>query len=90
MKIRPIGERVLVKLEKAEEKTVAGIILPTIMTENNGNIAKVEAIGSGDKIAGIINIGDRVVYAKDSGMEIEEGEEKYLILDIEDVLAIVE
>lgn len=89
MKIRPIGERVLVKLVKMEEKTASGIILPGAGDKDKPNYGEVVALGKGDKIEGI-NVGDKIVYAKFAGTEIKDGDEKYLVLNIEDVLAVVE
>lgn len=89
MKIRPIGERVLVKPVKIEEKTASGIILPGAGDKERPNIAEVIAVGKGEKLDNI-KVGERVVYSKFSGTEIKDGEEKYLILNIEDVLAVIE
>ncbi|WP_291258781.1 co-chaperone GroES [Fusobacterium sp.] len=89
MKIKPIGERILVKLVKLEEKTVSGIILPGSNDKEKSNIGEVIAVGKGEKVSEII-VGDKVVYSKFSGTEIKDGEDRYLILNIEDVLAIVE
>ena len=73
MKIRPIGERVLVKPVKVEEKTASGIILPGAGDKERPNMAEVIAIGKGEKLE-----------------DIKDGDEKYLVLNIEDILAIVE
>lgn len=89
MKIKPIGERVLVKLVKVEEKTASGIILPGAGDKEKPNIAEVIAVGTGEKLSEI-KVGERVVYSKFSGTEIKDGEDKYLILNIEDVLAVIE
>ena len=89
MKIRPIGERVLVKPVKVEEKTASGIILPGAGEKERPNIAEVIAVGKGEKLEDI-KIGERVVYSKFSGTEIKDGEEKYIVLNIEDVLAVIE
>ena len=89
MKIRPIGERVLVKPIKVEEKTASGIILPGAGEKERPNMAEVIAVGKGEKLAEI-KVGEKVVYAKFSGTEIKDGDEKYLVLNIEDILAIVE
>lgn len=89
MKIRPIGERVLVKPVKVEEKTASGIILPGAGEKERPNIAEVIAVGKGEKLKDI-KVGERVVYSKFSGTEIKDGEEKYIVLNIEDVLAVIE
>ena len=89
MKIRPIGERVLVKPVKVEEKTASGIFLPGAGDKERPNMAEVIAIGKGEKLEDI-KVGEKVVYSKFSGTEIKDGDEKYLVLNIEDILAIVE
>ena len=89
MKIRPIGERVLVKPVKVEEKTASGIILPGAGEKERPNIAEVIAVGKGEKLEDI-KVGERIVYSKFSGTEIKDGEEKYIVLNIEDVLAVIE
>ena len=89
MKIRPIGERVLVKPVKVEEKTASGIILPGAGEKERPNIAEVIAVGKDEKLEDI-KVGERVVYSKFSGTEIKDGEEKYIVLNIEDVLAVIE
>ena len=89
MKIRPIGERVLIKLVKMEEKTASGIILPGAGDKDKPNYGEVIALGKGEKLDGI-NVGDKIVYTKFAGTEIKDEEEKYLVLNIEDVLAVVE
>lgn len=89
MVIRPIGERVLVKPVKVEEKTASGIILPGAGDKERPNVAEVVAVGKGKKLEDI-KVGEKVVYSKFSGTEIKDGEEKYLVLNIEDVLAVIE
>lgn len=89
MNIRPIGERVLIKLVKVEEKTASGIILPGTGDKEKPNLGEVVAVGKGEKLSDI-KVGEKVAYAKFSGTEIKDGEEKYLILNIEDVLAVIE
>ncbi|WP_410207854.1 co-chaperone GroES [Fusobacterium sp.] len=89
MNIKPIGKRVLVKLIKEEEKTASGIILPGAGDKEKPNLGEVIAVGTGEDMPKI-EIGEKVIYAKYSGTEIKDGDEKYLILNIEDVLAVIE
>lgn len=88
MTIKPIGERVLVKPVKKSEKTASGIILSGTSEKDNPNLGEVIALGKGEKLADI-KVGDTVVYAKFAGTEIESIE-KYIILNAEDVLAVME
>lgn len=89
MNIKPISKRVLVKLIKEEEKTASGIILPGAGDKEKPNLGEVIAVGTGEDMPKI-EIGEKVIYAKYSGTEIKDGDEKYLILNIEDVLAVIE
>jgi chaperonin GroES len=85
MNIKPIGKRLLVKPVKMEEKTSSGIILPGSENKVVPNMGEVVSIGSIDEV----KLGDRIVYQKFAGTEITDSGENYLILEIEDVLAIV-
>ena len=89
-KIQPLADRVLIKPEAAEEKTVGGIIIPDSAKEKplRGEIL---AVGEGTKDeAMVLKVGDRVLYGKYAGTELEIDGEKYLIMRQSDVLAKVE
>ena len=95
MKIRPLGDRIIVKVEEPKEKKVGGIIIPDTVKEKPQEGAVV-AVGKGkvDKDGKVIEmdvkVGDKVLYGKYSGNEIttKDGEE-ILIMREEDILAIV-
>ncbi len=87
MKIRPIGERALVKPVEPEEKTASGIVLPET-AKDKPQTARIIAIG--DLEDGKVNEGDLVVFAKYSGTGITLDGEDYLILDADNLLGIVE
>ena len=71
MNIKPIGERVLLKLIKKEEKTKSGILLSSKSSNTDTqNQAEVIALGKGEKLEGI-KVGDKVIFNKFSGNEIE-------------------
>ena len=90
MNIKPIGERVLLKPIKKEEKTKSGILLSSKSTNTDTqNQAEVIALGKGEKLEGI-KVGDKVVFNKFSGNEIEDGDIKYLIVNADDILAVIE
>lgn len=90
MNIKPIGERVLLKTIKAEEKTAGGIIISLNSSKENENRGEVIALGQGDKLKEI-KIGDKLIYTKFGGTEITgDNDEKYVIVNAEDILAIVE
>lgn len=89
MNIRPIGERVLIKPIKKEEKTKSGILLSSKSSNTDTqNQAEVIALGKGEKLEGI-KVGDKVIFNKFSGNEIENEDIKYLIVNADDILAII-
>lgn len=90
MKLRPIEDHVVVKISTAaQEKTVGGIIIPDTAKEKP-QMAEVIAVGTDEDLQKIVKIGDKVLYGKYAGTEIELEGEKLLILSKSDILAIVE
>ena len=90
MNIKPIGERVLLKPIKKEEKTKSGILLSSKSSNTDTqNQAEVIALGKGEKLEGI-KVGDKVIFNKFSGNEIENEDIKYLIVNADDILAVIE
>ena len=89
MNIKPLAARVLVKPAAAEEKTVAGIIIPDTAKEKPLK-GEVLAVGNGTKDEEmVLKVGDTVLYGKYSGNEVELDGEKYLIMRQSDVLAVL-
>ena len=89
MNIKPLADRVLVKPAAAEEKTVAGIIIPDTAKEKPLK-GEVLAVGNGTKDEEmVLKGGDTVLYGKYSGNEVELDGEKYLIMRQSDVLAVL-
>lgn len=89
MNIKPLADRVLINPAKAEEKTVAGIIIPDTAKEKPLK-GEVVVVGEGTKDEKmVLKAGDTVLFGKYAGTEIEVGEEKYLIMRQSDVLAIL-
>lgn len=89
MNIKPLADRVLVKPAAAEEKTVAGIIIPDTAKEKplKGDVL---AVGNGTKDEEMaLKVGDTVLYGKYAGNEVELDGEKYLIMRQSDVLAVL-
>jgi chaperonin GroES len=87
--IRPIGERVVIEPAKAEEKTASGIIIPDTAKEKPQS-GKVVAIPAPNKEKPItVKVGDQVLYGKYAGTEITINDNKYLIMNESDILAIV-
>ena len=92
--LRPLGDRVVLKQLEAEEKTASGIVLPT-KSQEKPQEAEVVAVGPGGIVEGKeikmeVKIGDKVLYAKYSGTEVKVGEERYIIVSQNEILAVVE
>ena len=89
MSIKPLADRVLIKPADAEEKTAGGIIIPDSAKEKplKGDVI---AVGKGTKDEEmVLKEGDKVLYGKYAGTEIELDDTKYLIMRQSDVLAII-
>lgn len=86
MNIRPLEERVLVLPLQLEEKTIGGIIIPNT-DDSNVLRGKVIAVGRGVDLA--ISVGDTVLYAKNVGIELAYENEKYIIINQRDLLAVI-
>ncbi len=87
--IKPLSDRVLIKPAEAEEKTSTGIIIPDTAKEKPME-GEVIAVGQGKKDEPMtVKVGDKVLYGKYSGTEINIGEEKYLIMRESDIYAII-
>lgn len=89
MSIRPIGNRVLIKTPKAEEKTAGGIILTPSSLKSNPNIGEVIVVGNGEDVK-ILKAGDRIIHSEYTGTKVKDGNEEYTIIDFDSVLGIVE
>ncbi|MDR1408034.1 MAG: co-chaperone GroES [Tannerella sp.] len=89
MNIKPLADRVLVKPATAEEKTSGGIIIPDSAKEKPLK-GEVVATGNGTKDEEmVVKSGDKVLYGKYAGTEIEWDGETYLIMRQSDILAII-
>ena len=94
MKIRPLGEMVVLKMIEAEETTKSGIVLPGSAKEKP-QMAEVIAVGPGGIVEGKevkmeLKIGDKVIARKYAGTEIKLEGQEYIVLRQADVLGIVE
>ncbi|MDD3306633.1 MAG: co-chaperone GroES [Acetobacterium sp.] len=94
MSLRPLGDKVVIKVKAEEVKTSGGIVLPGSAQEKPQQ-GKVVAVGSGEIIDGKkvpldIKVDDEVIYSKYSGNEVKIGDEEFLIIRQADILAIVE
>ncbi len=95
MKIKPLGDKVLIEILEAEEKTKGGIILPDTAKEEKSE-GKIISVGSGKllesgKIQPLeVKKGDRVIFGKYSGDEVLIDGKKHKILQEKDILAVYE
>ena len=94
MTIKPLADRVVVKLVEAEEKTKSGLIL-TAAAQEKPQVAEVIAVGPGGMVDGkevkmIVKVGDRVITSKYSGTEVNCDGVEYNIVRQSDILAVVE
>ena len=94
MTLKPLGDRIVVRVIEELERTKGGIVLPDTAKEKPQE-AEVLAIGpggrneKGERIPMEVKVGDRVIFAKYSGTEFKQDDEEYLILRESDVLATV-
>jgi chaperonin GroES len=88
MKVKPLADRVIVKLEKSETKSAGGIIIPDTAQEKT-QIGIVIEVGD-DKEVIKVQAGQKVMYDKYAGTQVKIGGEDHLILKMSDILAIIE
>ena len=94
MKLRPLGDKVVLKQLEAEETTKSGIIL-SAKAQEKPQQAEVIAVGPGGVIDGKevkmqVKVGEKVIYQKYSGTEVKLEEEQYIIVKQSDIVAVVE
>ena len=94
MNIKPLADRVVLKMLEAEETTKSGIIL-TSKEQKKPQVAEIVAVGPGGVVDGKevkmeVSVGDKVLMSKYAGTEVKVDGEEYTILRQSDILAIVE
>lgn len=92
--VKPLGDRVFVKVSESEDKTSGGILLPDTAKEKPqvGEVAQVgpgKRNDDGTRQTPEISVGDRVLYSKYAGTDIKLGTDEYVLLSEKDILAIV-
>lgn len=95
MKLKPLGDRVVVKPIEQEETTAGGIVLPDTAKEKpqHGEVLAIgngKLLDNGERVALDVKVGDKVLYAKYGGTEIKLDGDTYLIMRESDILAISE
>mgnify|MGYP005846329665 CR=1 FL=1 len=95
LKLQPLGDRVVVEREEAEEKTLGGIILPDT-AKNKATRGVVVSIGDGKllddgtRAAFQVKVGDRVLFTSYGGEEFKVGDQELLLMHESDILAILQ
>lgn len=92
--VKPLGDRVFVKVNASEEKTAGGIFLPDTAKEKP-QVGEVAAVGAGRRSDDgsrqemEVKVGDKVLYSKYAGTDVKLGSDEYVLLSEKDILAIV-
>jgi chaperonin GroES len=94
MKLKPLSDRVVLKMVEAEETTKSGIIL-TAAAKEKPEIAEVVAVGPGGMVDGkevamTVRVGEKVIMSKYAGTTVKVDGEEYTIVRVGDILAVVE
>jgi chaperonin GroES len=95
IKLQPLGERVVVQRDESEETTAGGIVLPDSAKDKPAR-GKIIAIGNGrlldDGTRGDfqVKVGDRVLFSSYAGDNVKIGEEEYLLMREDDILAVID
>lgn len=95
VKVKPIGEKVLIKRLEPEEKTAGGIVLPDTAKEKprEGKVIELgdgKLLKSGERAKSQLKKGDRVIFSSYAGTEVTIDGEEYLLMSEEDILAVVD
>ena len=89
MKLKPLDDRLVIEPMVGTEQNVGGIIIPDTAKEKP-NIGSVIAVGNDEELQELVKVGDKVLYSKYGGTEVDVEDKKYLIISRSDVLALVE
>ncbi|HBG75556.1 co-chaperone GroES [Eubacteriales bacterium mix99] len=94
MNIKPLGDRVVIKMLESEESTKSGIVLPSSAKEKP-QMAEVLAVGPGGMVDGKevrmeVKVGEKIIYSKYAGTEVKLDDTEYIIVRQSDILAVVE
>lgn len=93
MKLVPLGDKVVLKQLEAEETTKSGIVLPG-QAQEKPQQAEVVAVGPGGVVDGKevtmqVKVGDKVIYSKYAGTDVKLGEEEFIVVKQNDIVAVV-
>ena len=92
--LKPLGDRVVIRVLEQEEKTASGIFLPDTAKEkpSQGEVVAVgpgKVQGDGKRVALDVKVGDKIIFSKYAGTEVKFEGTKYLIVSERDILAII-
>lgn len=96
MKLKPLGNRVVLESVSKEERTKSGIIIPDTVDKEKPEQGKVIAVGpgktgkDGKRIPMDIKVGDKVLFSKYSPTEVKVEDKEYLVVSDDDILAVIE
>ena len=93
MNLKPLGDRVVVKVLEVEEKTASGIVLPDQAKEKpqQGEVMAVgpgKVLDNGSRLEPEVKVGDKVIFSRFAGTDVKAEGEDYLILRQDDILAV--
>jgi len=92
--VKPLGDRIFIKVSESEERTAGGILLPDTAKEKP-QVGEVVQVGpgkrndDGTRQAPEVSVGDKVLYSKYAGTDIKLGTDEYVLLSEKDILAVV-
>ena len=94
MKLSPLGDKVVLKQLEAEETTASGIVLPGNAQEKPQQAEVIAVgpggVGDGKEVKMQVSVGDKVIYSKYAGTEVKLGDEEFIVVRQNDIVAIVE
>ena len=95
LKVKPIGDRILIKRLEAEETTKGGIVIPDSAKEKpkEGEVISLgegRLLENGERVAFQVKVGDRVLFTSYAGNEVKVSGEEFLIMSEDDILAVLE
>lgn len=95
MALRPLHDRVIIKREEEETTTAGGIVLPGSATEKpqRGEVVAVgngKVLDNGENSAMAVKVGDKVLFGKFAGTEVESGDDKLIVMREDEIMAIIE
>ena len=92
--VKPLGDRIFIKVSESEEKTAGGILLPDTAKEKP-QVGEVVQVGpgkrndDGTRQSPEVSVGDKVLYSKYAGTDVKLGSDEYVLLSEKDILAVV-